>query len=746
MDCCDGPFQYNHFACGQEKPRIPCATENTTMARWTTFLLCAAALGCPNRWKPNDDTTGPDSSTVETGSDTQDPPLERPLFGVAEYGVIMVTDGVRIEESWGDETTYGEGYSDAYGGPTDELWPLMREHLLPQGAVAKPGYVTGITITAPAHVDLLLGKRTPYGHHPPGEGPGRYRPELPTIFEYLRAQDSSVTAEQAAFVGNTYHMLALGHSLHPGLGEDYQGIYTFMDIEGGNDIDVRPAFDPPVVEEVMSQLSTGARIVVANLHQVDRMGHYNPFQHYAYVQELDDDLTTMWNTTIQGDTRLADNTVMAIASDHGRHRFIETTDGATWRNHGCGCSGCREVPMLLLGPGVKQDHIATQPYTFEDIGLTVGWLMGVEMPYATAMVMSDMLEGDPEIPQRSGPHALHNSGDLLAYQLFRDDFSSRSEVVVDGTVFANTDAIHVEQPKVLSTDEVSYACWREVTVATDDEYWNWVPVCHYREGDGEWISFGGAVTDLVWPYFDPAMTADPGGQLYMAFSGNETGNAQSDTGVYLARWTKARGWEGAEEFVGGAFFPIHPTVVVDADYAWVAWSAGKSDPEGRDTRHVDVYRVSWPAGENQAWHHSFESEYSDASGRSFTRIDSAALSQQDGTLHLAYLAYNDDGNFLVGTSLQEPDGTWAEPRSMDTTGEVMVHVRPQWSTDGWLYWGRLGSDGDAEVCRAHTSAITDDQCESTGAPYLESVAPTEGGAWATVSHGAMQWELSTVTF
>ncbi len=720
------------------------------MARTTALILGATfVVGCPIRFDPPKESAGTDTvvegeTGTETGQETGETDPDRPFFGSVEYGVMMITDGVRIEESWGDDTTWGEGWSDAYEGPTDELWPLLRKNMLPEASIAKPGYVTGITITAPAHVDLLLGKRTPYGHHPPGAGPGRYRPETPTIFEQLRAQDASVTNEQAAFVGNTYHMLALNHSLYPALADDYAGVYTFIDETGGTDVGQPPAEDPPVVDAVEARLLDGARVVASNLHQVDRSGHYNPFQHWQYVNELDDDLNTMWFTTIQGSETLADKTVMAIASDHGRHRFAD--GDAPWQHHGCGCSGCREVPMLLIGPGIKQGHVATQPYVFEDIGLTVAWLMGVEMPYATAMVMSDMIEGDPAIPQRSGPHALHSSGELMAYHQWRDDFTSRSEVVVDGTVFSNPEAIHVEQPKVLRTESADYACWREVTVATDEEYWNWQPVCKYREGDGEWTGFGGAVAELVWPYFDPALASDPGGRLYMAFSGNETGNAQSESGVYLARWTQSRGWEGGDTMVGGDYFPIHPSVVVDDEYAWVAWSAGKTEPEGRDTRHVDVYRVTWPASGSQTWDHSFESAYEDASGRSFTRIDSAALSMQDGALYLAYLAYNDDGNFLVGSSLQDLDGSWADPRSMDTTGDVFVHVRPQWSDDGWLYWARLGSDGKAEVCRAHATAMTDDQCETTGQPYLESIAPSADGAKATVSDGQMQWELVEVSF
>jgi hypothetical protein len=402
---------------------------------------------------------------------------------------------------------------------------------------------------------------------------------------------------------------------------------------------------------------------------------------------------------------------------------------------------------MMLGPGVRQGVVTDDPYVIEDIGMTVAWLMGIEVPYATGMLMTQMLKGRPAFTHRSGPHALHSSGALLAYQQWRDDFASRSEVVVDGTTFSNPDAIHVEQPKVLDTQASDYACWREVTVGTDDEYWNWQAVCKVREPGGEWAGLGEPMADLVWPYWDPALAADDGGRLFMAWSGNETGNAQSDTGVYLARWTAARGWEGGDTWVGGAYFPVHPSLAIDASGdAWVAWSAGTSDGQGRYTRHVDVYRVSWPSGGEQSWLHSFESSYSDASGETYERIDDAALTIHDGDVHLAYLGFSDAGTKLLATSLAGGDGSWSSVHTIDSSGEVYVHVRPQWSDDAWLYWARLGGDGDAEICRAHASDMAAITCESTGSPYLESLAPSADGVRYTTSAGDMQWGLAELIF
>jgi hypothetical protein len=564
------------------------------------------------------------------------------------------------------------------------------------------------------------------------------------MFELLRAQDSSVTQDQVGFIANTKHMQSVDYGLYPGMGEDIGGYFQFVDAKGGSDIEQPPSYDPDVIDRVADALTAGARIIAVNLHQIDRAGHYNPFEYDEFITDVDEPLTTFWTETIQGNQELADKTLLFLLSDHGRHRFVE--GDAPWMHHGDGCSGCREIPILLLGPGIDPGTVTMEPHTIEDAGMTAAWLMGIEMPYGDGMIMTDMLQGNPEVAQRSGPSALHSSGGLLAYQQYKDDFGNRSEVVIDGTVFENPAALHVEQPKIVTDGETVFACWREVTVATADEYWNWQPVCKQRDAEGDWSDLGSPMYELVWPFFDPALAIDDGGRLWSAWSASDTGNAEGSAGVRLARWTPSRGWEGGEDRTDNTYFPVHPAIAVDGDTAWVAWSGGESEQMGRYTRHVELYEVSWPTGGNPSWSLAYRSPEQDASGRTLERIDDATMLLLDGTIYLAFLGVNEEGNFLLATQLDDPDGSWSSTRSIDTSGAVFMHVRPQFSDDGHLHWGRLGSDGNAEVCRSSVNDLHNPQCESTGAPYLESVAGVPGGAWVTTSGGDRQWSAELIEF
>ena len=273
-------------------------------------------------------------------------------FGSARNAVVLVLDGGRIEETFGDEGSWGEGYSDAWGGPTDEVLPSMRSQLLPQGALARPGYISGATVTAPAHADLLTGVHRPMGPIPNADTITYFHPEYPTIFELVREQ-LDLEQDEAVLMGNTYHLSSLHRSTHPGYGELLQGTNIFIAAAEGT---TPSEDDQDVLDEVRGQLEAGARLVVANLHQIDREGHNHPQLHARTIHEMDQPVTDLWNWIQSPGSGLADETLMVILSDHGRHRF----EGGeyTFQDHGCDCSGCREVPMLLLGPWVQQGVVA----------------------------------------------------------------------------------------------------------------------------------------------------------------------------------------------------------------------------------------------------------------------------------------------------------------------------------------------------------------------------------------------------
>ena len=97
--------------------------------------------------------------------------------------VVLVTDGARIDE------TFGTKISSVTGEATEDYWPTIRSELLPGGTVVLPGLATGVTITAEGHGALLTGSRIAQANFPSDDGPGMYRPEIPTLFERLRINE-----------------------------------------------------------------------------------------------------------------------------------------------------------------------------------------------------------------------------------------------------------------------------------------------------------------------------------------------------------------------------------------------------------------------------------------------------------------------------------------------------------------------------------------------------------------------------
>ncbi len=700
-----------------------------------TSLLSLSCMGRFSAQGLQDESDDP-QDIVESGT---------PLAGLAKQAIVMVIDGTRMEESFGDETTYGEGWSDAYGGLTADVVPTMRDVLLPQGAIVKPGYNSRITITAPAHVDLVTGAARSYGHYPPTDGPGYYRADLPSIFEVIRSQQGA-TYEQSVMTGNSEHLAEVTWGYYPGLGEEFGGEFVFISEDGNPD---KPnGSDIPVIDDVRARLESGARFVVANLHQIDRAGHYNSDQYARYVQDVDAPLSDLWEWIQSDGSGLKDETLMVVVSDHGRHRW-DTEAAEPWTNHGCHCSGCREIPMLLLGPGIKAGAVSTTPYEIQDIGQTIAYLMGLDLPYATGRVMTDILVDDSDVVQPSGSTRLVSSDGLLAYQEWTGDDSSRSELLVDEDIISDSTVFHLEEPRVLRTDEADYICWRQLSVGTSDQYWYWEPRCRMRT-NGDWLDMGGH-DYVVRPFYRPSLAADSSGDLYLAYSADFNSNPAASTSFGVARYTNGN-WELGTDTAPELRYPDDTDLLITPDDTiYLAGACSDEESDGRDTRHVKVYQISWPSSGEATWSLSYHSSESDsgagAYGERFTygRIEHPALLYLDDTVQLAFHGWSDFGVGVITTSKKDGD-SWSSMVTVDASGRVFPHVSPTWSTDGYLYWGRLDEDRvNAEVCRLPAGS-TQVSCLSTGAPYLDSLAPSPDGVWASVDFGDSNWTVIELTW
>ena len=210
---------------------------------------------------------GPDTS--ESGKTPQGT-SNAAVFGGIGHVVWIVPDGTRADESIFDDV------SSASGTTPDEILPTLRKDVFPQGTVIRPGLSTGITVTAEAHGTMLTGARVPQANYPCFEGPGHFRPELPTLFELLR-KEKGYGPEAVAFVANYEQFEGHTFSVYPTYGADYGSELVFLSAadtpEGGNAKD--PADDDGVVMDALLQRLQAAdvHLSLTNLHWIDGAAH-----------------------------------------------------------------------------------------------------------------------------------------------------------------------------------------------------------------------------------------------------------------------------------------------------------------------------------------------------------------------------------------------------------------------------------------------------------------------------------------
>lgn len=658
----------------------------------------------------SDDESHPESS-VDSGT-------VQPLETVGHV-IVLVMDGARMTESFGD------GVSNTDGTGAESFMPFIRSRLWPEGTLIKPGIAPGITLTGPGHCDLMVGTNTPYGNYgvdsDTNDG-GLYRPEYPTLIEAAR-QQLGADANQAMFGGNTSLMAGITWSLYPGLGSEFGGNYKLIE---SPDLPGQPeAEDIPVLEAFQDHLlEHEAKLIFWNLKNIDRTGHYGPAPAYpAAARTIDEPIADFWDW-LQEQPQYADDTVLVLVSDHGRHDFGTEED---WRNHGDACRGCREIPMFLMGPSVRKGVVLDEPATLHDLSATIAALAGVDMPFSTGRVLNGALLGQAEVAAASG--TLEVAGPLETVLV-----DGKTTVQVEGEQLS-TEGVFAAEAPVVAAGAATYGCWRELALGDGDTL-PWVPRCSVRT-DAGWVGIEFADKSLVSPWWNPSAQVDADGRLWMAYVDLPTGIVARTTDpqqqVRLVRWEDGRGWEGMNDGTGDFSLATFPSLALDADQlTWVAYGTADPFSTDRTTRHVRVQKVAWNPGESQIWNTVLSTS-------GYGRMERPALAVIDGTVHVAFLASDDDGTTVALQSSSDGGDTWTEAVELDDTDAVLAHVRPIWHS-GELYWARLGDT--AEVCHAAPGAEA--TCTSTGAAALRTLSVTDEGVFVTTSAGDRSWTRSTL--
>ncbi|WP_205499672.1 sulfatase-like hydrolase/transferase [Rufibacter psychrotolerans] len=277
--------------------------------------------------------------------------------------VVVVIDGVRYTESWGDSTHR-------------HIRHMARE-LAPKGVFHPAFYNKGVTLTNPGHVALMTGNYQRLSNR------GREVPEAPSVFHYYR-QHTGAPAHKAWIITSKdkLEILARTTSEEPaaafapsvdcgveGLGSGYRDDTTTL----------------RVAKQILAKHTPHA--VLLNLKGPDSEAHEGDWSGYLdAIEETDQMVADLWKW-LQKHPSYRNTTTLLVTNDHGRHT------GERFQNHGDGCEGCRHISLLVLGPDVEPGTVATKPRSQADIAPTIAELLGVPIPKLDGEPMLELFEG-----------------------------------------------------------------------------------------------------------------------------------------------------------------------------------------------------------------------------------------------------------------------------------------------------------------------------------------------------------------
>jgi len=249
-------------------------------------------------------------------------------------------------------------------------------------------------------------------------------PDNPTVFEYFRkdlkrpATDAWVIAPSNGFnrIGESEHRsygkglgagvilpkrllaaaLANGgaadfnHLLH----DNYES-QSFSPVIGGNDVELQQLADifkvsvadfishakslasPDelsvyIARQLMRRLAPS--LLWITLHDID-VAHSGAFSLYLEGIRRSDRLCAEIWKTIQSEPEYARNTTLFILPDFGRDSDI-SPGGNGFQHHRTGDPTSRTTWMMVLGPGIRENHVVERPIDSIDLVPTLGTLLG----------------------------------------------------------------------------------------------------------------------------------------------------------------------------------------------------------------------------------------------------------------------------------------------------------------------------------------------------------------------------------
>jgi predicted AlkP superfamily pyrophosphatase or phosphodiesterase len=272
----------------------------------------------------------------------------------SEYFVILVIDGPR--------------YSETYGDTTCKYIPNLCTQLKPYGTFFSNFKNDGPTLTVPGHTAIMTGN---YQHI---SNIGGQLPKNPSLFQYY-IKEKHALSKDAQVIASKGKLNVLSNTRN----KKWRDTYLPYSYCGPNGNGLGYGDDFQTMQKVTESLSSSAppHLMLINLLGVDVEGHANHWEKYLEnIQLTDVYALQLWNT-IQENASMRNKTTLFITNDHGRH-LPKVKNGFV--SHGDGCEGCRHISLLVLGPDVAPGKEITKKAELIDIPETIARMLGIDFP------------------------------------------------------------------------------------------------------------------------------------------------------------------------------------------------------------------------------------------------------------------------------------------------------------------------------------------------------------------------------
>lgn len=284
----------------------------------------------------------------------------------AKNVVVVIIDGPRYSESWGD--------------PAKQYIPYQANVLAPKAVVGTGFKNQGLTETTAGHTAITTGVYEVINNA------GLQIPAYHSIFqEYLRS--TGKPSEKAWIITSKDKLYVLGRTLEEGWQNQF---LPRMDC-GINGWGTGNRFDSLTLQHVIDTMRTHKpNLVMVNFREPDYTAHSGSWPGYIQgIKDTDRYLKTLIEF-LETSPDYKDNTAIFVTNDHGRH--LDTHGG--FQHHGDACTGCRQLNFFALGPDFKSGIQFSNEYDQTDLSATIAEILGLKMKHSNGEVMKAIFK-DP---------------------------------------------------------------------------------------------------------------------------------------------------------------------------------------------------------------------------------------------------------------------------------------------------------------------------------------------------------------